>query len=39
MRHELVSRIIKAYETYDQQRQSKEKESHEKRKYYGKIKG
>ena len=39
VRHELVSRIIKAYETYDQQRQNKEKESHEKRKYYGKIKG
>ena len=39
VRHELVQSIIKAYETYDQQRQNKEKESHEKRKYYGKIKG
>ncbi|MBR5389751.1 MAG: PhoH family protein [Clostridia bacterium] len=34
VRHELVSRIIKAYESYDMQRQSKEK-----RKSYGKTKG
>ena len=34
VRHELVSRIIKAYEEYDQKRENKEK-----RKNYGKIKG
>ncbi len=34
VRHELVSRIIKAYEEHDQKRENKEK-----RKYYGKIKG
>ncbi|MBQ7491052.1 MAG: PhoH family protein [Clostridia bacterium] len=34
VRHELVSRIIKAYEVYDEQRQNKEK-----RKAYGKAKG
>ncbi len=34
VRHELVSRIIKAYEAYDEQRQAKEK-----RKTYGKAKG
>ena len=33
VRHELVSRIIKAYEEYDQKRENKEK-----RKYYGKAK-
>ncbi len=34
VRHELVSRIIKAYEEHDQKRENKEK-----RKNYGKIKG
>ena len=34
VRHELVSRIIKAYEEHDQKRENKEK-----RKYYGKVKG
>ena len=34
VRHELVSRIIKAYEEYDEKRENKEK-----RKNYGKIKG
>ncbi len=39
VRHELVSRIIKAYEKYDEQKQKNGPKDKEKRKYHVKIKG
>ena len=39
VRHELVSRIIKAYEKYDEQKQKNGPKDKEKRKYHVKTKG